>query len=73
MNVIQTIKGVFLSEENKKQSIVRRLVENDQITLHEAMILLKNNISVTLSHTGEINVSSGAKVVAGDDNSTENR
>ena len=54
----------FLSSRTKaKENIVNRLLEEGVITSKEAVILLKSTENITIE---KIEISSGAKVVAGD-------
>lgn len=59
-----------LGIKSKREKIVERLLSEKRITPSEAVILLRNteHITIKVDH-----ISSGARVITGDDNSTEYR
>lgn len=58
----------FKTADQQVAEIVERLLLNNQITAKEATVLLRKNLVVNVDR---IEVSSGARVVGGDDNTTE--
>lgn len=61
----------FLKSENRiKQDIVSRLLDGRHISAKEAAILLNGTTRINIS---KLEMSSGAKVVGGDDYETNNR
>ena len=68
MNAILEVKKL-LGIQQSKESIVTKLLQNNFITPAEAVILLKGDINL---HVQKIELSSGSKIVNGDDNETVN-
>lgn len=65
MNILKSL-GII----SQRESIVQRLLDNGQISAAEAIVLLKVKETINI-RVAEI--SSGARVIAGDDNSVEQR
>ena len=63
------IKKVFHKNDERKEKLVEKLLEEKRITTSEAVILLGN--SNTTIHVAELNISSGARIIGGDNNSQE--
>lgn len=72
MNVVKTIKGVFLKNVSDKENIVERLLGEGSITAGEAVTLLREKFEINIA-SADIDISSGARVIGGDDNSIDNR
>lgn len=62
---------LFLSSRKKRrEKVVERLLAENKITASEAVLLLSTIERISIA---KLEMSSGAKIVAGDDNETTNR
>lgn len=64
MDILSFLK----SETKRRQSLIERLLSKGQISTSEAALLLKTTERI---HINKVEMSSGAKIVMGDDNETD--
>lgn len=70
MNPIDIIKKALSRPFSNKNRIVKRLLEEKHITVSEATILLKDKVKVNVSFD-HLTMSSGARIIVGDENQNE--
>lgn len=72
MRILEDIKEVLGMARATKSNIVSGLLKKGQITAYEASILLEGSLIVTIESV-EVSVSSGARIIGGDDMTTERK